>query len=70
MLSVSGPLMPLGTIDFYGTVHIKWRQTSKKTIAEGNADAQCEWAQNQNRFLLSQPHSNLCKVLCSQTLVI
>ena len=34
----------MGTIDFYGSIHIKWGQTSKKTLVDANADAQCEWA--------------------------
>ena len=33
----------MGTIDFCGTIHIKCRQTSKKTIADANAEDQCEW---------------------------
>ena len=29
----------MGSIDFYGAIHIKWWQTSKETIADMNADA-------------------------------
>ena len=31
----------MGTIDIYGTIHIKWRQTSKKNYV-AIAIAQCE----------------------------
>ena len=33
----------MGTIDFYGTIHIKRRQTSKGKVANTNAIAHYEW---------------------------
>ena len=34
----------MGTIDFYGTFHIKQHKTPKEKIAKTNATTQCEWA--------------------------
>ena len=35
----------MSTIDVNGSIHIKWHQTSKGSIADhANGDAQCEWA--------------------------
>ena len=34
----------MGTIDFYGAIHIKRRQTSKEKVLTSNAIAHCELA--------------------------
>ena len=38
----------MGTIDFYGTIHIKWCLTSKEKMANEDAIAYCEWALQMN----------------------
>ena len=37
----------MGTIDFYGAIHIMQHQTSNEKNANANAVAHCEWALNQ-----------------------
>ena len=45
----------MGTLDFYGAIHIKRRQTSKGKIA--NATAQCKWALTYNTTVHIMGHS-------------